>query len=344
VKTESRFDIRAVEDSLALLWQDDTAAGPKPGTVRACSANLIMLIAPESYGRWQLEIAAISRRVPSRILLLEKAPPGSQPDIDAHVSATCHRKKGGDLVCSEVIHIHAVPGTVQRLASICRALTVSDLDVFLLLLEHLEVRPGTVQLLCDLSDLVIVDSARVGLGLLPREHVCKVADLVWPRITPWRSALGHFLTTCELIHTDRLDRVEMVGDPAVARIYAGWLAHLLGWRVETESDGPAAVTAGGEPVEFAIRSADGIVTGLKEVSLSSGLESGPRVRVSSEDSSGLLIEAEVEGASIRSRTSVPAPDLADEVTRLVHTHGTDPVYRRAHALAQRMFPPGPGRP
>jgi glucose-6-phosphate dehydrogenase assembly protein OpcA len=199
-----------------------------------------------------------------------------------------------------------------------------------------------VKLLCDLSDLVLVDSARVGCDILPREHGCNIADLVWPRLTPWRSALGHFLTTCELIHPDRLDRVEIVGDPAGAHIFAGWLAHLLRWRVGREADRPTLATAGGDRVELEVRNSDGGVRGLQEFSLRSG--AGPQVRISAAGSSGLLIQAEVEGAAIRSRTSVPEPDLADEVARLVHTHGTDPVYRRARALAQRMFPAGPGRP
>lgn len=93
--------------------------------------------------------------------------------------------------------------------------------------------PGGVLLreLTDIADQVIVDS--LSLDVPPSNHYA-LADLSWSRSAGWREAFAQIFdspdTIQQLGHIRSL-RVSHAGDnDLAARLFAGWIAHTLGWK------------------------------------------------------------------------------------------------------------------
>lgn len=324
-----RFDIRAVENALADLWLTKDPSGLNKDTMRACSVNFIIPIKSGSYTEWQDQVAELSRLVPSRILIIERAPDGSKPAINAQVNASCYRSNDGSLRCSEIVHVAATADACKRLPSICRALAVSDLPVVCLALDRGTLDPVALQSLVEPSDLVIVDSGRRGQDDITDALLSCDGDLAWPRLVPWRTALGNFLRSHIAFPVDQVHAVRVTGSTSARTLMAGWICYLFGWQISGKpQEGSGILTATGERVEFEFQSSDEGNGGISEVVLD--LATGKRdcVVFTSAGHQGCTIVAQVENQRIETHRSIKPLSLAEEVVHIIHGDGADQTYVR----------------
>ena len=336
------FDLAAVEHALALLWQREDGEDRGHNAVRACSLNLAIPIIRGSYDNWQQATAELSGVMPSRILVLEVRERAGAPSVDAEVSATCHRRKGGLLVCSEVIRLLARPDSTHLLPSICRSLAVSDLPLCLLALEDAGLGPKTDQALIDLSQIVVTDSCSSRQPEIAAAAPGKATDLAWPRLSPWRAVMGNFLWTCSAFDAGTLSRVEVAGDPTAARLYAGWLAQLLGWRVNATPSGPVMFLRDADhPLDLHILSGADNVCGLTRVTLR--LAGDDYVEIMPTAKTRFDVSACFGGHSIEAGTACHTLSFAEEVASIVHSHGMDRLYDQALTWATRHIGPRPAQ-
>ena len=332
-----RFDIQAVENALADLWLTHDPSGTNEDTVRACAVNFVIPIKAGSYAQWQGQLAELSCLVPSRILIIEEAPDGSRPAIHAHVNASCHRRRDGTLTCSEIVHVAAVADACKRLPSICRALAVSDLPVVYLALDRGTLDPTALQSLIEPSDLIIVDTGRREQGDHAADLVFCDGDLAWPRLVPWRYALGNFLRSHIEFPIDQVRSVRIRGASSAGPLMAGWICYLLRWRTPgTRQEGSGITTATGQPVKFELQTTDAGIGGIAEVELEFGTGEGDRAVFTSTGDQDCKIVARVGNRRIETHRRIKRLSLAEEVAHIIHSSGADQNYVRvmqfAHAI------------
>ena len=331
------FDLRAIQDELSNIWNTGQQEGDSRDRVRACAVNFVIPIEPDTFTGWQDSLVELARLVPSRILLVERALAGSRPAIDACVRATCHKRKDGALVCSEIVHIRCVPEALPRVPSICRALAISDLPLLLVSLVDAKLGGPAARALFEMSDLVVLDSsAREDFT----DEVFCDGDLLWPRLSAWRTAIANFLAGCEGFRPDHVERLEIVGRRAAPQLLAGWLAFLLNGRITRPSDEPPRIELpGGRSLAIAITGGEGNVCGIDSVKLQ--LVEGMSVTFGSAEWGTLSIDALLGAQPIQSHYPVRRYTFAEEVAHIVHSHGADEVYEHSRRLALAIPLPGP---
>jgi len=332
------FDLAAVEHALARLWHADDSETRRHDAVRACSLNLAIPIAPGSYDNWQESISELSGLIPSRILVIERREDSAKPSVDAEVYAACHRRKGGLLVCSEVVRLGARADSTHLIPSICRALAVSDLPFCLLALEEADLGRPTDAALIALADIVVTDSCSSRQAAVALAAAGKVTDLAWPRLSPWRTVLGNFLSTCTEFDSGALTSVELEGDSAAIRLFAGWLAQLLGWRAKVTPEGPVISLreADRSPV-IKLLAGKGRLCGLNRVTLR--LAGKDFVQIEPTAQTRFDVTAHFGDDMVRASAAVRTLSFAEEVAGIVHSHGMDRLYDQAAAWAGRYLPP-----
>lgn len=332
-----QFDLRVIQDELSSIWNTGQQEGDSRDRVRACAVNFVIPIEPDTYTGWQDSLDELARLVPSRILLVERTQDGTRPAIDACVRATCHKRKDGALMCSELVHIRCVPDALPRVPSICRALAVSDLPLLLVSLVDAKLGGQAARALFEMSDLVVLDSsAREDFT----DEVFCDGDLMWPRLSAWRTAIASFLAGSEGFRPDQVERIEIVGRRAAPQLLAGWLAFLLHGRlIRTADEAPRIELPGGRTLVIAITGGEGRVCGIDSVKLQ--LVEGMAVTFGTADSGALSIDALLGAQPIQSHYPVRRYTFAEEVAHIVHSHGADEVYGHSRLLALAIPPPGP---
>lgn len=329
----AHFDLAAVEHALAQLWQSGGGEDRGHDTVRACSLNLAIPIAPGSYDNWQEATAELSRLIPSRIMVLETLGETTGPAVTAEVSATCHRRKGGLLVCSEVIRLLARSDSTDVLPSICRSLAISDLPFCLLALEDAGLRDEANRALLDQAQIVVTDSCSSRQPAVAALAPGKTTDLAWPRLSPWRAVLGNFLWTCPPFDVGALSRVEVAGDRAAAGLFMGWLAQLLGWQVQSAPEGPVVfLRDAGHPLDLALLPGEANVCGLTRVTL--GMSGEDYVRILPETKVRFRVSARLGDHGVETTSACRTLSFAEEVASIVHSHGMDRLYDQAFNWAR----------
>jgi glucose-6-phosphate dehydrogenase assembly protein OpcA len=332
------FDLAEVERALARLWAGDEGPAAHHDAVRACSLNLAIPVAPGTYDRWQQAVAELSRLLPSRILVLDLDREASGPAIDAQVTATCHRRKGGLVVCSEVVRLSAHADAVGRLPSICRALAVSDLPFCLLALDDDRFDAATNDELLALAEIIITDSCSSQRARVEAAALEKTTDLAWPRLAPWRAALGNFLWTCLRFDAGSLRQVGVVGDRQASRLFVGWLAQLLGWHVADTARGRVPyVRDAADPLDIRLLPASESICGLSAVTLR--LANDDFVKITPGQESEFALTAEFGGERQESRMACRRLSFAEEVASIVHSHGMDRLYAQARTWSDRLLGP-----
>jgi glucose-6-phosphate dehydrogenase assembly protein OpcA len=320
------FNLAAVEAALGSLWSHENQAGAND-TIRACAVNFVIPIAPGSLDAWQVRLAEIARLVPSRILVLERAPEDWRPPIDAVVTATCHRRKGGLLVCSEMVHIKSVPQACRRLPSICRALSVSDLPLLLLALDDSKLEAESVRALFDMADLAVTDSS---VRSDQTEAVYCDGDLMWQRLRPWRSAVGHFLGSCMEFRTPLVTHIRVQGQPASAPMLGGWIGYLLHGEVRRDDSGTGIRIAGGGTVKVECVEGSGQMCGIDGVDIIMSHDDHVSFMAIGDQ---MTVTAHLCDHDIRSDQALHPLTFAEEVAGIVHGQGADSVYAQARRLA-----------
>jgi glucose-6-phosphate dehydrogenase assembly protein OpcA len=242
------IDVAAVERELGRLWSDGGANGIDEDPVtRACMSNLVVYCGdPREAGPLPEEIAHITERHPSRVLLLVGNAGAQQMDLEAHVSAVCYLAGGGRQICSEHVTISAQGEAARRLPSTARSLLIGDLPTALWWTPA-EPPPRGADVFSELSEMaghVIYDSegwpdpvqgviAVADWAAADRSETI-LSDLAWRRLKPWRRLVGQTLDPALAPGAlESIDEVVVVHGPhALPKVWLliGWLARRLGWQ------------------------------------------------------------------------------------------------------------------
>lgn len=223
----------AVEDA----WQR-LRSGEDESHARALTLNLVCrahdAADAERLAGWAW---ALGPRHPARVFLVH-------PTEAAGGKLRVAAEAGG----SELLEIAAAP---ERAASIAAPLLVGDLPV--VLLWHSErPRAGTgFEGWAGLASKVLVDAHRMKLSPAELAELaaelpagCRLSDLTWTRLTPWRQLIcqgleaerGAFLRIAEVSITAGHGRRAAVagswnpGASLAGTLLAGWMAHQLEWQ------------------------------------------------------------------------------------------------------------------
>ena len=184
--------------------------------------------------------------------------------------------------------------------------------------------------LTDIADQVIVDS--LSLDVPPSVHYA-LADLGWSRSAGWREAFAQIFDSPDAtlqLPSLRTLKVTHAGENDLAvRLFAGWIAHILGWK-----DLSAVQFAAGEctrengdlcSVELRGQGKDG-----KAVSFSLETEGKEMCRV----------RAEFAGMGRQTEVMIPRMSLSEGLERVMSHPERAPVFEAAWKLAKDSLEQG----
>ena len=225
---------------LRKLWLDLGKESPD-GVLRACAMTFIVVVEERQDAQIVGEtIASLIHEHPSRAIVV-RVRECVERVLEARVFAQCWMPFGRrQQICCEQVEIIASPASLADVATVVRAITVPDLPVVLYSpSENLWWLPE-FQSLLPFAAKLIVDScgmeqpARV-LGFLTNlpVPVPRKADLVWPRLTPWREAVAQIFENPKRLRSSYdLTEVRILykgaEEPSSVYYLAGWFMHVLG--------------------------------------------------------------------------------------------------------------------
>ena len=349
------FDLAELENELRAMWRSTSGAGePHTGSAyRAAMSNLVVPVDPERHARLAPVLIEVTRRHPSRLLLVEIGPHGS-PELHAEVAALCHLRPAGGYICSEQIILRGDAEAGPLVPSAVSALLVGNLPTVLLDLHGGAPAPWTADI-ADRADLVLGDSSESWTledaarlwRTIDADPDDRVRDLAWARLAPWREILAEAFDATHLAGSVRHVReaaldygsAEHAPAPSCVLLLAGWLASRLEWDpVRRERDG--AVLQGPDgPVRLRLTREPDVPEGnLHRIQLRSGsphpldiqVTHRPRHRSATID---------VSAPSVRA-LEVPFHyrELAECVVTEVHRHEPNPQLRDAARAALALLP------
>lgn len=356
------FDLAELEKDLRAMWRSATVSPgaapgsnpPRTGSVyRAAMSNLVVPVDPERHARFAKVLIEVTRRHPSRLILVEIGAHGS-PALHAEVAALCHLRPAGGYICSEQIILRGDAEAGPLVPSAVRALLVGNLPTVLLDLHGGEPRPW-IQDLADHADLVLADTSESPTledaasvwRAIDADNENRVRDLAWSRLAPWREIIAEGFDTADRASACRNMRditfehgsPEGQGVPSCLLLLAGWLASRLGWHVRSAEPGGAAFDAayGGVQVRFA-RDPEGTAGALHRIHVRSGPPQTLDLRLTHHPTHR---EATIEeSAPVERRTEIPFRyrDLAECIVTEIHRHEPNPQLTSAVHCALALLP------
>jgi glucose-6-phosphate dehydrogenase assembly protein OpcA len=189
--------------------------------------------------------------------------------------------------------------------------------------------PGGVLLkeLTDIADQVIVDS--LSLDVPPSAHYA-LADLSWSRSAGWREAFAQIFDSpdaaLQLGNIGSL-RVTHAGDnDLAARLFAGWVAHTLGWKDLHR-------------VQFAAGKCERENGDLCEVEMNGRGNGTQTVRfaLESEGKEMCRVRAEFAGMGRQTEVVIPRMSLSEGLERVMSHPERAAVFEAAWTLAHRSL-------
>jgi glucose-6-phosphate dehydrogenase assembly protein OpcA len=274
-------DPAAIERELAALWMAEAEARKKTGgdgktLGRTLLLNLV-IFAPDQAAadRAREDVVALTSRQPSRSILMvadERAP---EAGLEAWVSLFCATPSGGGgarRVCGEQITVEAKGLAILDLPGTVLPLLLTNIPAFLWWQAGNPITHPIFENLTRAVDRVILDSLTFARPLADFVDVARAAteaesrfpaiitDLGWARLTPWRSltarifdpqAMRPYLTQLEHVRVTYYE-----GSPALAWLFAGWLASRLEWKL-VNREAAAMRFEGGQVIELRTAPAEG---------------------------------------------------------------------------------------
>lgn len=213
------------------------------GVLRACSMTLVVAAKlsrdPQGLGSTVSELMHVH---PNRTILLRVAEGNAR--VQAHTSIQCWMPFGRrQQICCEQIEIDAATNSLKDVPPILFGLTVPDLPIAMWCPDlDLALRPELLPLL-GLVEKAIVDTSCLAAAEAAWSAVqklgaadCRVADLVWARVTRWRELLFQGLGRRDRRDAPVRARISWAGKPfPPAAMYLGaWLACSFGWQNEVK--------------------------------------------------------------------------------------------------------------
>lgn len=317
--------------------------------LRACSLNLVVVCDCGADRQRVTEmIAAISRDMPSRALLVGRRAAGEPHRLDVFVSTHCHRTPSGVQVCSEQVTIEAPHDDRELVPATVLQLLVEEMPVVIWWRPELTGGDPWLETLPALADCWLVDSARSlngveqlqQLELLrahPRWHG-QILDAAWVKLDRWRESMASFFDGRSMRPAlERVSEIEVVATHELSAAYfAGWLAS----RLEIGADDGGWARADGTPVRIALETVEGSSeSGILSVKLVAELRGESLLAHAMLDEQGLLqLRLSTDRLRLRKlQLRLPALDEAGWVCGMLQRRGRDPVYEASAAIARRLL-------
>ncbi|HET9253269.1 MAG TPA: glucose-6-phosphate dehydrogenase assembly protein OpcA [Candidatus Eisenbacteria bacterium] len=235
--------VSELDRDLRAMWKSaSTAREGAGGIYRAALCNLVTPVDPESHRRFAPTLVEVTRRHPSRLLLVEIDHGETPRELSGEVAALCHLRPAGGYVCSEQIVLRGGAGAGPLVPSAVRSLLVGNLPLTLLDLRT-GPTPAWVEEISERADLRLMDSANLPPGAdrrtlwmrIAEDEEARLRDLSWSCLAPWREAVADAFDTSRLT-----PRLQDVGEITVevgrdapcgpgAPLLAGWIASRLRW-------------------------------------------------------------------------------------------------------------------
>jgi glucose-6-phosphate dehydrogenase assembly protein OpcA len=337
-------DVSSIERELGSLWRQASGASAELAVTRACSWNLLVHVSDQV----DIEIVRalidkVVAAVPSRAIVLVPSAVAGGKEIEAFVSANCQiAPGGGKLLCSEEITIQSYAGGDKHVPALVRALLVPDLPTALFWAGIPPKDPRQIAYFPSVDRLVF-DSSRgdsnadfTAFATLPRDKV--LVDIAWLRTGFLRSMLASLFdppTGAEPL--GRVGRLRITATPSGltgARLYAGWLATRLGWKLPPlasltrENPALSGTAADGQPLVIELGFAEDRPreSGIAEILLETRGPAPAQYSLADLGDGTLLSHA----SGLNSHSQVAA-DLALErlVVAALGTRGRDSLFRSA---------------
>lgn len=250
----SDVDLTTVEKELSYLWAKLVEEQSLTGAARASIFNLVIYTADAAEAeRVSESLSHLSKRVPSRSIILVGDRYNTRCSLDASAEVHCRRSPGGSLpLCYERVVITAHGRSADHLASVVFPLIDAELPTYLWWPGQPPFGHRMFHRLLSAADQLVVDSAAFsspGDGLANLARVCSgkqgVNDFQWARLTPWREIIAQFFdgpTWLPYLAGIRSIRAEFGKAPdtrlatAGLLLLLGWLNAELGWEPETTLD------------------------------------------------------------------------------------------------------------
>ena len=350
------FDAAGLESEIRSMWRTASAEGPARGQAvyRAALANLVVPLDAPGSKQLSSVLVEVTRRYPSRLVLIETGSGAPAGPLQARVTALCHLRAGGSgAVCSEQIVLQPGPGAEPLVPSAVRSILVGELPVVLL-----DAHPGApgpwrdeLWRAADLSlgDSALGDDPEAALLLwdrIARDDTSCIHDLAWARLTPWREILAELFDEPGLAASlDTLAEMEIhfgagpsgEGPSAPALLLAGWLAARLGMTPE-DREGEA----------LRLRSARGSVRFLFRREAKDASRTVSKVRLRAAPPRPLSLEIAHRGRDPRAAVRVDDPvagrrevpfhyrEFAACIVGEIHRHEPNPALLEAVAAARGL--------
>jgi glucose-6-phosphate dehydrogenase assembly protein OpcA len=324
-------DAGAICAALLQLWREAGRQRREPGGLEGGSTGALrtrvanVLAYASSAEDEQLAervLASLALRHPCRSVLMVARPDSDGNSVGASLRIY-QRTAGGRSVCFEQIQLTAEGDGTRQLAGIATQLLVHDLPTLIWWTGSPDPETAEFVSLADLSDVMVIDSARLenhvaGLASLARaanhwRGRTVLSDLNWNRLADWRELAAQFFdsrATRPLLGEIRRVEVEVAAavdggvESAQSLLLAGWLGSRLGWETRDVARSPEGLrfqmARDKEPVEVRV--------------VASAVRSAARG-----DIKGLRIEAGPEGGC--ARFSLQASEIANTGTATIEHPG-----------------------
>jgi glucose-6-phosphate dehydrogenase assembly protein OpcA len=347
--------ISELDRDLRAMWKSAAAAREGGGGIyRAALSNLVTPLDPESHRQLASVLVEVTRRHPSRLILVEIGPEEDPRELTGEVAALCHLREAGGAVCSEQIILRGGAGAGGLVPSAVRSLLVGNLPLILLDLRGGPSLPW-VDEIAERAELHLVDcgtvpnvaSRRALWRKIGEDERGRMRDLAWACLTPWREIVADAFDATQLAGALREVRevtievgCEAPCSPG-APLLAGWIASRLGWSDPRGSGGETRFqTASGTAL---VRVTPGPDASGRDIH---------RARFRSEDPDRLdFLVTRGKGATAAT-VDVTAPfpgryevpfverDLASVIVTAMHRHEPNPVLRESARAAAMISLPG----
>ncbi len=369
-----QVDLETIEDQLQELWKDTAQAGAgedeETGPVaRASVMNLVVYAEdPAQEQTISMALGDLTEVNPCRAIVVIAEPTTQQSQINAWISAHCHRPSPeSKIVCCEQISLKASGSAVRELAPTVAPFLTADLPVFLWWKENRLFESEFLRGFSLLCDRLILDSKRFAS---PRAEFPKlqnyitshsdrtaVSDVAWHRLMQWRELTAQFFDAAVFrAHLPHIERVtvefnERAEDgssiPPQAYLLVGWFASRLQWKLQESHrrGGGLEFTfrnkEGSRPVVAQIRptEAQAELSGhLVSFEIATAEEWATTFRISKGQNVNFA-ETEIAFANLTPfRRSVPLRIYNDVelIARQLEIFGHDPVYEGSIAMAASL--------
>jgi glucose-6-phosphate dehydrogenase assembly protein OpcA len=247
-------DAGTIERHISEFWKHLPVGSDDAAAVRTRMFNFVIYAENQERLDRVLRLTQLSKRHPSRAVVLVPDRSHVDPAVDAEVSLHCRPGPSGTLTyCYEQIVLAIHGRAADHLSSVVAPLLMSELPTYLWWPGQPPLGSRLFNSLLSMSDQLILDSAEFdspATGISEITRICSdrygINDFHWARLTPWREIVAQFFDGAALLpylQGIRSVTVEFGSGPGVTGavtsgllLIIGWLGCLLGWNSETTLD------------------------------------------------------------------------------------------------------------